>query len=43
MADGAFCFQEPTMTKIEKAKYEDVEALRTLLQEALAGRKFRLD
>ena len=31
------------MTKIEKAKYEDVEELRTLLQKVLAGRKFRLD
>ena len=37
-----FCFKEYAMTKAEKQKYQNPEALRDILKR-LRGKKFRLD
>ena len=43
MVAGLSLFMEATMTKAEKAKYEDPEKLGDILMRVLAGRKFRLE
>jgi hypothetical protein len=41
---GAFIFDEGgTMTKEEKSRYSEPEALRDILKRVLSGRKFMLD
>lgn len=38
-----FCLEGMEMTKTEKQQYSTADALRTLLTEILAGKKFKLD
>lgn len=42
MAVGAFFLLEATMTKKQKAEYGEADELRTLLEQTLAKKKFKL-